>query len=166
MRQTTKPDVQLQKLHVAVVVDYKAGPDGKPLARTDKELAELTALARRPPASTTRAATRSRSARSRSRPTKTGAAAAAAAGQRAAAADADRDRWRCRLLGCSSWSRSSFAFSMRKRGGADDTRLLALPAPVGELERVLDARAVARRSAAREADPQQPAAGPHTRATA
>jgi flagellar M-ring protein FliF len=46
VRQTTKPDVQLQKLHVAVVVDYKAGADGKPAARTDKELAELTALAR------------------------------------------------------------------------------------------------------------------------
>jgi flagellar M-ring protein FliF len=46
VRQTTKPDVQLQKLHVAVVVDYKTGPDGKPLPRTDKELTELTALAR------------------------------------------------------------------------------------------------------------------------
>ena len=43
------------------VVDYKTGADGKPVARTDKELAELTALARRPPASTTRAATRSSS---------------------------------------------------------------------------------------------------------
>src|SRR5262249_4111354 len=47
VRQTTKPDVQLQKLHVAVVVDYKTGTDGKPAARGDKELAELTAVARR-----------------------------------------------------------------------------------------------------------------------
>lgn len=46
VRQTTKPDVQLQKLQLAVVVDYKTGADGKPVARTDKELAELTALAR------------------------------------------------------------------------------------------------------------------------
>src|SRR5262249_60962290 len=46
LRQTTKPDVQLQKLHVAVVVDYKTGSDGKPAPRADKELAELTAVAR------------------------------------------------------------------------------------------------------------------------
>jgi len=46
VRQTAKPDVQLQKLHVAVVVDYKTGADGKPAARGDKELTELTAVAR------------------------------------------------------------------------------------------------------------------------
>lgn len=46
VRQTTKPDVQLQKLQLAVVVDFKTGEDGKPVPRTDKELAELTALAR------------------------------------------------------------------------------------------------------------------------
>jgi flagellar M-ring protein FliF len=46
VRQTTKPDVVLQRLHVAVVVDYKTGADGKPAARTDKEIAELAALAR------------------------------------------------------------------------------------------------------------------------
>ena len=46
VRQTTKPDVLLQRLHVAVVVDYKADASGKPAARSDKELAELTAVAR------------------------------------------------------------------------------------------------------------------------
>jgi flagellar M-ring protein FliF len=46
VRQTTKPDVLLQKLHVAVVVDFKTGADGKPAARSDKELTELTAVAR------------------------------------------------------------------------------------------------------------------------
>lgn len=46
VRQTTKPDVQLQKLQLAIIVDYKVGADGKPAPRTDKELAELTALAR------------------------------------------------------------------------------------------------------------------------
>ncbi len=46
VRQTTKPDVQLQKLQLAVVVDYKSDADGKPTPRTDKELAELTGLAR------------------------------------------------------------------------------------------------------------------------
>ncbi|HEY4243329.1 MAG TPA: flagellar basal-body MS-ring/collar protein FliF [Kofleriaceae bacterium] len=45
VRQTQKPDAQLVRLHVAVVVDYKAGADGKPVARTDAELAELRALA-------------------------------------------------------------------------------------------------------------------------
>jgi flagellar M-ring protein FliF len=45
-RQTQKPDIQLAKLHVAIVVDQKTGPDGKPLARTPEELGELTALAR------------------------------------------------------------------------------------------------------------------------
>ncbi len=46
VRQTTKPEAQLQRLHLAVVVDYKTGTDGKPVARTADELAELTALAR------------------------------------------------------------------------------------------------------------------------
>jgi len=46
VRQTTKPDVLLQRLHLAVVVDYKAGADGKPAPRSDKELTELVALAR------------------------------------------------------------------------------------------------------------------------
>lgn len=46
VRQMVKPDIQLQRLHVAIVVDYKDGPDGKPVARTKEELGELTALAR------------------------------------------------------------------------------------------------------------------------
>jgi flagellar M-ring protein FliF len=46
VRQMTRPDAQLQKLYLAVVVDYKTGADGKPVPRSDKELAELTALAR------------------------------------------------------------------------------------------------------------------------
>lgn len=46
VRQTTKPDAQLQRLHLAIVVDWKQGADGKPVARTAGELAELTALAR------------------------------------------------------------------------------------------------------------------------
>lgn len=46
VRQTQKADAQLTRLHVAVVVDFKAGADGKPAARTDQELAELTALAK------------------------------------------------------------------------------------------------------------------------
>ncbi|MFN0251421.1 MAG: flagellar basal-body MS-ring/collar protein FliF [Kofleriaceae bacterium] len=46
VRQVKKPDTQLTKLYLAVIVDWKSGADGKPEARSDKELAELTALAR------------------------------------------------------------------------------------------------------------------------
>lgn len=46
VRQTAKPDVQLKRLHVAIVVDHKVGSDGKPVPRTDAELSELSALAR------------------------------------------------------------------------------------------------------------------------
>lgn len=45
VRQTTKPDILLQRLHLAIVVDQKT-VDGKPVPRTAAELAELTALAR------------------------------------------------------------------------------------------------------------------------
>ncbi|MCX5742167.1 MAG: flagellar basal-body MS-ring/collar protein FliF [Proteobacteria bacterium] len=44
VRQTTKPDSKLQKLRLAVVVDYKT-VDGKPVPRDDKEIAELVAIA-------------------------------------------------------------------------------------------------------------------------
>ena len=46
VRQVKKPDAQLTKLYVAIIVDWKKGADDKPEARSDKELAELTALAR------------------------------------------------------------------------------------------------------------------------
>ncbi len=46
VRQVVKPDLQLQRLHVAIVVDHKAGPDGKPMPRSKDEMAEITALAR------------------------------------------------------------------------------------------------------------------------
>ena len=46
VRQTTKPEMVLQRLHLAIVVDHKDGTDGKPAPRTAAELAELTALAR------------------------------------------------------------------------------------------------------------------------
>ncbi len=46
VRQVRKPEAQLTKLYLAVIVDYKTGANGKPEPRSDKELAELTALAR------------------------------------------------------------------------------------------------------------------------
>ncbi len=46
VRQVKSPEAQLAKLYLAVVVDYKTGPDGKPQPRSGEELAQLTALAR------------------------------------------------------------------------------------------------------------------------
>lgn len=46
VRQTAKESAKLEKLQLAVVIDYKTDDKGKPVARTDKELQELTAIAR------------------------------------------------------------------------------------------------------------------------
>ncbi len=46
VRQVKKPQAELAKLYLAVVVDHKATADGKAVPRTEQELAELTALAR------------------------------------------------------------------------------------------------------------------------
>jgi len=46
VRQIKNPDAQLAKLYLAVVVDTKTDAAGKAVPRSDKELAELTALAR------------------------------------------------------------------------------------------------------------------------
>jgi flagellar M-ring protein FliF len=45
VRQTQLPDVRVLKLHLAVLVDYKT-VDGKPVPRTEAELATLTKLAK------------------------------------------------------------------------------------------------------------------------
>ena len=46
VRQIENAPAQLVRLHVAVLVDDKLGPDGKPVVRDDKEMTELVALAR------------------------------------------------------------------------------------------------------------------------
>ncbi len=46
MRQTASAPAQLVRLHVAVLVDDKAGTDGKPVARDARKMGELLALAR------------------------------------------------------------------------------------------------------------------------
>src|SRR5262245_43962743 len=139
VRQTTKPDVQLQRLHVAVLVDYKAGTDGKPAARTDKEITELTALARQAAGiedsrgdkievraipfvsdadATAIAATPAKSALPLPVPVLVGAGGGLLA-----------------LI-------TAVAFLLRRRRRRKDANhTLALPAPVGELERALGARA-------------------------
>ena len=137
VRQTTKPDVLLQKLHVAIVVDFKTGADGKPVPRTDKELAELLALARQ---SAGVDDARGDKLELRAIPFALDPDAIAAAAQPplssalplplpvlAGAAGA-------LVLGIVIF------VVLKRRKKPDLTTTLALPAPVGELERVLEAR--------------------------
>ena len=135
VRQTTKPDVLLQKLHVAVVVDYKAGADGKPAARGDKELAELTALARQAAGLDD---TRGDKIELRSIPFVSDPdAIAAAAPPPAGALPVSLPV----LIGAGAglFAVIVVVLVLRRRPPAR-TPTLALPAPVGELERVLEAR--------------------------
>jgi flagellar M-ring protein FliF len=138
VRQTTKPDVLLQRLHVAVVVDYKdAG--GKPVARSDKELTELTALARQ---SAGIDDTRGDKIEVRSFPfvlDPDAVAAAAAAPPPGAALPLPLPI----LIGAGAGLLVVIVvivLVLRRRRMPEPTPTLALPAPVGELERVLEAR--------------------------
>jgi flagellar M-ring protein FliF len=137
VRQTTKPDVQLQKLHVAVVVDYRTGPDGKPAARSDKELAELTALARQ---SAGIDDARGDKIELRAIPFASDSDAVAAA----ALPPASRLPLPLPVLvGAGAGAlvlAGVIAFLLRRRRKQEPTPTLALPAPVAELERVLEAR--------------------------
>lgn len=137
VRQTTKPDVQLQRLHVAVVVDYKAGADGKPAARTDKELAELTALARQ---SAGIEDSRGDKIELRAIPFASEPDTAVVAPVKATLPLPLPV-----LIGAGAGVLALAAviavvLRRRRRGARDAGRTLALPAPVGELERALEAR--------------------------
>ena len=136
VRQTTKPDVLLQKLRVAIVVDYKTDADGKPEARTDKEIAELTALARQAAGIDD---TRGDKLELRAIPF--------AIDPDSIAANAPPDKT---LLPVPMWMAGAGAgalllaiimfVALRRRKKPESTATLALPAHVGELERVLEAR--------------------------
>ncbi|TMQ08732.1 MAG: flagellar M-ring protein FliF [Deltaproteobacteria bacterium] len=137
VRQTTKPDVLLQKLHVAVVVDYKAGTDGKPAARSDKELAELTAIARQAAGIED---ARGDKIELRAIPFAADPDAGAAALPPATAA---LPLPLPVLIGIAGGLLAAIIIAMlvlRRRRRPGPSATLALPAPVGELERVLDAR--------------------------
>ncbi|HSS00245.1 MAG TPA: flagellar basal-body MS-ring/collar protein FliF [Kofleriaceae bacterium] len=140
VRQTTKPDVQLQKLHLAVVVDYKRGADGKPAPRTEQELAELTALARQ---SAGIDDARGDKIELRAIPFASDNDAIAAAVPPAASrlplplpVLAGGGAGALLLAGAIAF----FLIRRRRRQAAEANPTLALPAPVGELERVLEAR--------------------------
>lgn len=46
LRRTVEPTARVARLHLAVLVDYGRDDEGKPVARTDDELAQLGAIAR------------------------------------------------------------------------------------------------------------------------
>ena len=142
VRQTTKPDVQLQKLQLAVVVDYKVGADGKPVPRTDKELAELTALARQAAGIDDTRGDKIEVASIAFAPDADGAADAAAAAAPAASAlpiipiaiGAGAALLVMIVIGIIIMKKRA----ARRANGRPMT--LALPAPLAELERALEAR--------------------------
>jgi flagellar M-ring protein FliF len=138
VRQVIKPDVQLQKLHIAVIVDYKTGADGKPAPRTDKEMTELTALARQ--------AAGLDDARGDKIEVRT--IPFAVDPDQVAAADAGPAKSKLPLplpiligIGAGVLVLGFVAFLvLKKKKAPEPTPTLALPAPVGELERVLEAK--------------------------
>lgn len=139
VRQTTKPDVQLQKLQLAVVVDYKTDADGKPVPRTEKELAELTALARQAAGIDD---TRGDKIEVASIPFAPDAEAAAA--DMAPVAAKGLPVMYLAIGGGGLLALIVLALVIMKRRAkkkaANRPLSLALPAPVSELERVLEAR--------------------------
>lgn len=142
VRQTTKPDVQLQKLQLAVVVDYKSGTDGKPSPRTDKELAELTALARQAAGIDE---TRGDKIEVASIPFAPETETAADASTTAVAAGAGLPILYIAIGGGALLLVIivTLLVVLKKRANRRDSNRplsLALPAPISELERVLEAR--------------------------
>ena len=138
VRQTTKPDVQLLKLQLAVVVDYASDKDGKPVARTDKELTELTALARQ--------AAGIDDARGDKIEVRSFPFAPDLEALEPAAVAAAPTQLPIMYLGAGGGALLLVLLvvvvMMKKRQGAREPRMmsLALPAPVSELERVLESR--------------------------
>jgi flagellar M-ring protein FliF len=155
VRQTTKPDVLLQRLHVAVVVDYKAGADGKPVAPSDKELAELTAVARQAAGIDD---TRGDKIEVHAIPFASDPDAVAAA----AAAPAASGLPMVPLIGVGAGALVLgivLALLLRRRRRPERGPTLALPAPIAELERVLQARPAQRAPTETGIDPASLLAG-------
>jgi flagellar M-ring protein FliF len=154
VRQTTKPDVLLQRLHVAVVVDYKAGADGKPVAPSDKALAELTAVARQAAGIDD---TRGDKIEVHAIPFASDPDAIAAA-----AAPAASGLPMVPLIGVGAGALVLgivIALLLRRRRRPERGPTLALPAPIAELERVLQARPAQRAPTETGIDPASLLAG-------
>jgi flagellar biosynthesis/type III secretory pathway M-ring protein FliF/YscJ len=141
VRQTKKPDAQLQRLYVAVVVDQKVDENGKPAARTKEEIAELTALARQA------------AGIDDTRGDKIEVRSIRFAGDEEPTVAAAPVPWTAALplplpilVGGGAGvllllaTVAYFVFRKKKPAAAPARMSLALPAPVADLERVLDAR--------------------------
>jgi flagellar M-ring protein FliF len=137
VRQTARPDTQLKRLHVAIIVDNKLGADGKSTPRDKDELAELAALARQ--------AAGIDDARGDKLELRSIAFAAEEAGPPAAEAAADSLPLIPIAIGGGALLVVAIAaillLKRKRKRAAEDTKplSLALPAPVAELERALDA---------------------------
>lgn len=158
VRQTTKPDIQLQRLHVAVVVDYK-DVDGKPTPRTEKELTELAALARQAAGidDTRGDKIELRSFAFVADPDAIAAEAAAKAKPPVSALPLPLPV----LIGAGAGLLAViglvlFLVMKKKKAVPEPVPTLALPAPVGELERVLEARPGLPRAQTETGDDGQP----------
>jgi flagellar M-ring protein FliF len=128
----------LQKLHLAVLVDYKDGADGKPVPRTDQELAELTALARQAAGLDD---ARGDKIEVRAIPFAADPDAIAAAAAPPAASKLPLPLPILIGAGAGALVLAFVLFVvLGRRTRPEPAPTLALPAPVGELERVLEAR--------------------------
>ena len=143
VRQTSRPDPRLRRMHLAVLIDYKPGADGKPpVPRTAAELAELTALAREAAGIDD---TRGDRIEVRSIPFVVEADAAAAGGDAAAEASELPQYIYYIAAGAGALVLIVVAFVvLRGKKGKKHKKgtlgvVVSLPAPVSELERALDA---------------------------
>jgi flagellar M-ring protein FliF len=152
------PDWSLTRLHVAVLVDFKTGVDGKPVARTTKELDELKALI-----STSAGLDTKRGdvleVRSIQFVPPDVVATVPPLGRKLPVVPIAAGGGLALVL----IAAVLFAMMRKRRAAATAAPHLALPAPIGELERVLEARpsldhgaALAAAHAAAELPPGRP----------
>jgi flagellar M-ring protein FliF len=132
VRQVVGPDAQLQQMHVAIVVDYKL-VDAKPVPRSPEELAELVALARQAAGIDEK---RGDKLELRSIPFVTEPDPVIAGNTHASSVSIPP----LAIGGAAGVAVVLLlAIMFRRRGRTSSPQVVALPAPIGELERILDA---------------------------